>query len=92
VARHLPTCLDAGASRLVGARIKQRRLALAMTQADLARAIGRCRSLVAEYEAGRKAIPHPILEHIAHALRIRVGALFQEGRKTPRGAILTEAR
>jgi transcriptional regulator with XRE-family HTH domain len=84
--------LAAGSSPQVGARIKQRRLALGMTQAQLARALGCCRSLIAEYEAGRKAIPHPTLWLIARALKIRVDALFQEVRETPRGAMLTEAR
>lgn len=73
-----PKRLDTGCFYLVGLRIKQRRLALGMTQAQLARAIGRCRSLVAEYEAERKCIPHPTLWHIARVLGVRVDALFED--------------
>jgi transcriptional regulator with XRE-family HTH domain len=90
--RRSPTGLVAGTAYLVGLRIKQRRLALRMTQAQLARAIGCCRSLITEYEAGRKTIPHPTLWLIACTLKIRVDALFQEVHETPRGAVLTEAR
>jgi DNA-binding XRE family transcriptional regulator len=90
--RRSPPPLDAGFLHRVGLRIKQRRLELGMTQAQLARAIDRCRSLIAEYEAGRKAIPHPTLGHIARALRMRVDALFQEVRETPRRTTPMKAR
>jgi DNA-binding XRE family transcriptional regulator len=49
-----------------------------ITQAELARAVGRSRSLIAEYEAEQKRIPHPILWQIARVLGVRVDDLFEE--------------
>ena len=81
--RRMPTGLDADAPDLVGARIKRRRLEVGLTQAALARRIGRSRSLIAEYEAARKCIPHPTLWRIARELGIGMDALF-EGRDEQR--------
>jgi len=74
----MPTGLDADAPDLVGARIKRRRLEVGLTQAALAQRIGRSRSLIAEYEAARKCIPHPTLRRIARALGIGIDALFED--------------
>jgi ribosome-binding protein aMBF1 (putative translation factor) len=76
--RHPPSGLDADAPDLVGARIKRRRLEVGLTQAALGQLIGRSRSLIAEYEAGRKCIPHPTLWRIARVLGIGLDALFED--------------
>jgi transcriptional regulator with XRE-family HTH domain len=73
--------------------IKHWRQHCGMTQASLAQAVGRSRSLIAEYEAEQKRIPHPILWQIARVLGVRVDDLFaEEPSETPRGATHAEAR
>lgn len=49
-----------------------------MTQQDLADAIGRSRSIVAEYELGTTGVPQPILWKIARHLNVPVDVLFEE--------------
>ena len=58
--------------------IRQWRQQRGMTQASLAQAVGRSRSSIAEYEAGRKGVPHPVLWAIARVLGVRVDALFED--------------
>lgn len=48
-----------------------------MTQQDLAEAIGRSRSTVAEYELGTTGVPQPLLWKIARCLEVPVDVLFQ---------------
>jgi transcriptional regulator with XRE-family HTH domain len=76
--RRSPIHLAVSVPGQVGARIKRRRLEAGLTQAELAKALGRSRSLIAEYEAERKCIPHPTLWHIARVLGVRVDALFED--------------
>lgn len=47
-----------------------------MTQQDLADAIGRSRSTVAEYELGTTGVPQPLLWKIARCLDVPVDVLF----------------
>lgn len=54
---------------LVGARVKQRREALGLQQADLATALGLSRASVANLEAGNQDIPVSRLYALAAALR-----------------------
>jgi len=48
------------------------------TQQLLADAIGRSRSIVAEYESGATSVPQPILWKIARCLDVPVDVLFEE--------------
>jgi transcriptional regulator with XRE-family HTH domain len=48
------------------------------TQQVLAEAIGRSRSIVAEYESGATSVPQPILWKIARCLDVEVGDLFED--------------
>lgn len=49
-----------------------------MTQKHLADAIGRSRSIVAEYESGATGVPQPILWKIARCLDVAVDMLFED--------------
>ena len=48
------------------------------TQQVLAEAIGRSRSVVAEYESGATSVPQPILWKIARCLDVQVDVLFED--------------
>jgi transcriptional regulator with XRE-family HTH domain len=48
------------------------------TQQVLAEAIGRSRSIVAEYESGATSVPQPILWKIARCLDVQVDVLFED--------------
>lgn len=48
------------------------------TQQALAEAIGRSRSIVAEYESGATNVPQPILWKIARCLDVQVDVLFED--------------
>ena len=48
------------------------------TQQVLAEAIGRSRSIVAEYETGATSVPQPILWKIARCLDVQVDVLFED--------------
>ena len=75
--RPSPTRHDTDTAHQVGARLKELRLDVGLTQAALARAVGRSRSLIAEYEADRKCIPHPMVWDLTRVLQVRVDALFE---------------
>lgn len=49
-----------------------------LTQQALADAIGRSRSIVAEYESGATRVPQPILWKIARYLEVPVDVLFED--------------
>ncbi len=64
---------------LAGARIRDARKALGMTQGDLARAVGVSRSAVAQWETDRAGQVRGNLSKIATVLRVSVAYLFDGG-------------
>lgn len=58
--------------------IRKYRRQRGLTQKDLANAIGRSRSIVAEYESGATSVPQPILWKIARCLEVTVDMLFED--------------
>jgi transcriptional regulator with XRE-family HTH domain len=60
--------------RFVGARVRERRRSLKLTQAHLAAKVGLLRSSVANIEAGRQRITLHVLYHLCEALNIDVVA------------------
>lgn len=62
-----------------GARIRNARKALGMTQGDLARAVGVSRSAVAQWETDRAGQVRGNLSKIATVLRVSVAYLFDGG-------------
>ena len=62
-----------------GARIRDARKALGMTQGDLARAVGVSRSAVAQWETDRAGQVRGNLSKIATVLRVSVAYLFDGG-------------
>jgi len=71
-----PDPIDAAA----GARIRRRRLAIGVTQAELARTVGTTFQQVQKYENGRNRVPTSRLVAIAAALDTSVSALVGEHR------------
>lgn len=69
---------DAEALRKVARRVRDLRLALAVTQEELATAIGVKRESMSRYENGERAITIPLLIDIAAALGQPVTALLPE--------------
>lgn len=65
-------------SALTGSRLRERRVALGMRQADLAAAAGISASYLNLIEHNRRRISEPLLEQLAQALGQPV-AMFQEG-------------
>ncbi len=62
--------------KLVGERIKKRRIELEMTQEDLAKCIGILRTSVANIESGRQRAPLNILYKICGILKIEPNNLM----------------
>ncbi len=69
-------------SRRVGARARDRRNDLGLTQRELAAAVGLTRSSIANIEAGRQEFSVANIVAIADALRTTVGALLGEEPQT----------
>jgi transcriptional regulator with XRE-family HTH domain len=66
------------ADHLVGARIRERRRALNMSQADLAQAIGVTFQQVQKYEQGRNRVGAGRLSTIAQTLGVPITSFFDE--------------
>lgn len=56
--------------KTLGARLKQARLAQAMTQAELAEKLGIAQQTLAHYEVGRLRVPVSLLPILAQTLRL----------------------
>lgn len=63
---------------LVGARVRQRRQELGLTQAELARRISASRTSVSNLEVGRQHVPLHQLYSVARALDVHLLALLPE--------------
>jgi transcriptional regulator with XRE-family HTH domain len=63
----------------VGARIRARREALAMSQDDLANKAGVSYQQIQKYEIGASSVPLPRLVTVAAILGVEVGYFFEEG-------------
>ena len=57
-------------------RVRQRRLDLSLTQAQLAMRVGTGREYLVEIEKGRKVPKATMIAKIAHALRVRESYFF----------------
>jgi transcriptional regulator with XRE-family HTH domain len=64
--------------RQVGARVRERRKVLRMTQHTLANAIGRTFQQVQKYETGRNRISASVLHEIAGILDMPINAFFDD--------------
>jgi transcriptional regulator with XRE-family HTH domain len=62
--------------RAVGARLRERRVALGMTQAELAQASGILRTSITNIEAGRQKAPLHVLYSICSALNVVTAAIL----------------
>ena len=65
--------------RRIGDRIRERRTAMELTQADLADKCGLHRTFIGSVERGERNVAILSLRKIAKALRVGVGELFTEG-------------
>ena len=64
-----------------GEIIREKRLALGMTQAALAQAVQVDQSLICQIERGSKAISFPLAQQVAHALGCSISDLAGEEQK-----------
>ncbi len=62
--------------RLIGARLRQRRVALGMTQTELAQVSGVLRTSITNIEAGRQKAPLHVMYSICSALNIEAAAVL----------------
>ncbi len=62
--------------RAIGARLRDRRVALGMTQAELAQASGILRTSITNIEAGRQRAPLHVLYSICSALNVETAAIL----------------
>jgi transcriptional regulator with XRE-family HTH domain len=70
--------------RQLGVRLREARLTLGVTQAELAQALGTSDVSVARYELGERSLPVALLPRIARLLRIPIAHLLpSEGEPTP---------
>lgn len=67
--------------RQIGARIKQRRTEIDMTQDELAEAIGLLRTSVANIESGRQRAPVHVLYNVSAALRTQIEAILPSAKE-----------
>ena len=67
--------------KMIGRRIKIRRAVLAMTQADLAQALGITQAYLSYIERGERPIDADMLTRIAAALQCETADLMNEKRK-----------
>ena len=72
--------------RIVGRNVRQLRMAAGLSQAELAVKLGIDRAYVSGLELGERNATILTLWHVAHALGVKVGALFRETRRRSRGA------
>lgn len=67
--------------KALGSRVAEFRKGLALTQSDLAEALGITQPMVASYEIGRRRIPASLLVPLARTLRVSVPELLGEDEK-----------
>ena len=81
--------------KVLGARVAQLRKEQALTQVQLAEALGISQQMVASYEVGRRRIPVSMLQALAKALSVEVDALLGDDSakaRAKRGPVPTLAR
>lgn len=61
----------------IGARVRTVRVALGVTQEELAGRIGLTRTSIVNFESGRQQCPLHVMLQIAHALGLKPDNLFQ---------------
>jgi transcriptional regulator with XRE-family HTH domain len=61
-----------------GSELKRHRLAAGLTQAQLARLVGRSHASVTHYEANFSVPPVQVLLRLSEALQVEPGALFTQ--------------
>ena len=62
----------------VGQRLRQRRMELNMTQAELARRLGVTPAVVSNYESGQNPVRSELLEKLIQVLDVEPNVLFQD--------------
>lgn len=70
-----PNALD----RWIGSRVAERRVAIRMTQSQLAKGLGISFQQLQKYEAGQNRIAASRLFEIAHLMRVAIVDFFPEG-------------
>ena len=80
--------------KVLGARVEQLRHNQALTQVQLAEALGISQQMVASYEVGRRRIPVSILQALAQALSVDIDGLLGDAARAraKRGPALVLAR
>ncbi len=76
--------------RFVGARIRERRRELGMTQAALAKLLGVAYQQVQKYEHGQDRVSAGMLFELALALRLRLDAFFPRLPRPAQGPAVTD--
>jgi len=74
-----PLLSRAGPDGSVGARIRQRRQALGMSQIELARMLGAAPQQLRRYERGLDRVSPAHLSALATALRVPISYFFRQG-------------
>jgi transcriptional regulator with XRE-family HTH domain len=67
--------------KVLGARVAQLRKDQALTQVQLAEALGISQQMVASYEVGRRRIPVSMLQALAQALSVDIDGLLGDAAK-----------
>jgi len=67
--------------KVLGARVAQLRKEQALTQVQLAEALGISQQMVASYEVGRRRIPVSMLQALAQALSVDIDGLLGDSAK-----------
>jgi len=67
--------------KVLGSRVAQLRRDHALTQVQLAEALGISQQMVASYEVGRRRIPVSMLQTLAQALSVDIDALLGDAAK-----------
>ena len=67
--------------KVLGARVAQLRKEQALTQVQLAEALGISQQMVASYEVGRRRIPVSMLQALAQALSVDIDGLLGDAAK-----------
>jgi transcriptional regulator with XRE-family HTH domain len=67
--------------KVLGARVAQLRRDQALTQVQLAEALGISQQMVASYEVGRRRIPVSMLQALAQALSVDIDGLLGDAAK-----------
>ena len=62
--------------KVVAKRIKECRLSQGLSQEDLARLLGKCRTNIANYEAGRTTLPGNVIVDLSKVLKVSTDYLL----------------